>query len=79
MSQRPVLIAGEWINHPSNNTFQCLNPTTGTLLEHSYPVSDWKDCDHALDAAVEAFLATEVLASRDGRRLLGRVCSSHCG
>lgn len=55
MSQRPVLIAGEWINHPSSNTFQCLNPTTGTLLEHSYPVSDWKDCDHALDAAVEAF------------------------
>lgn len=55
MNPAPLLIAGEWRTPANRTNFQCLNPNTGEWLPETYPVSDWSDCDHALDAAVEAF------------------------
>jgi NADP-dependent aldehyde dehydrogenase len=56
MSQypHPVLIAGQWQQANSTDSFQAKNPATGETLPDVYPVSDWKDLDLALAAAHEA-------------------------
>lgn len=51
---RPVLIAGEWRDASSKSTFQATDPNCNATLEPTFPISDWQDCDAALDAAVEA-------------------------
>jgi NADP-dependent aldehyde dehydrogenase len=51
---QPVLIAGHWRQANSKDTFQATNPNTNQLLAATFPVSDWADCDEALDAAVDA-------------------------
>jgi NADP-dependent aldehyde dehydrogenase len=51
MSNQPVLINGEWREATSSAQFQAHNPKTKEALSHVYPVSDWADCDAALDAA----------------------------
>jgi len=58
MSTQPVLIAGEWRAAAGRKTFHAENPTTGEPLPEEFPVSDWTDCDRALDAAAAA--ATEL-------------------
>ena len=59
----PVLIAGEWRPANADKTFQADNPATREPLPDSYPISEWADCDAALDAAVEA--------ARELRKLTG--------
>ena len=62
MSQ-PVLINGTCRPASSSQTFQAANPTTREVIPEEYPVSDWSDCDAALDAAVAA--------AREMRKLSG--------
>ena len=50
----PVLIAGEWRSADADKTFQADNPATRQAIADEYPVSNWSDCDAALDAATEA-------------------------
>jgi NADP-dependent aldehyde dehydrogenase len=54
MSTQPILIAGQWRAAHSNGVFHAENPAWGEKLPDEYPVSDWADCNAALDAAVEA-------------------------
>ncbi len=51
---RPVLIAGQWRDAHAKKTFQAENPHKGEALADIYPVSNWQDCDDALDAAAAA-------------------------
>ena len=53
-SLEPVLLEGKWQAASSCGEFQALNPATGELLEQRFPVSDWSDCDRALEAAAQA-------------------------
>ena len=61
MTRRPLLIAGQWQTPNSRPTFSGFNPATGENLAEEFPISDWQDCDHALDAAVEAFWQLKAL------------------
>jgi NADP-dependent aldehyde dehydrogenase len=54
MSTHPVLIDGTWRAAHGGETFRPDDPAAGTPLPDTYPISDWSDCDAALDAAVEA-------------------------
>ncbi len=54
MVTRPVWIGGEWRDADAIETFLAENPATREPILDSYPVSSWKDCDDALDAAAEA-------------------------
>ncbi|MDA8745312.1 aldehyde dehydrogenase (NADP(+)) [Rubripirellula amarantea] len=51
---RPVLINGTWRDADVASTFQATDPNSNTKLEAEFPVSSWKDCDEALDAAADA-------------------------
>ncbi len=51
---RPVLVSGQWQDSKHSATFQATNPNSAEKLSPEFPVSDWADCDAALDAAVEA-------------------------
>ena len=51
---RPVLIAGQWREAQSQSTFQATDPNKNTKLDAEFPVSDWADCDAALEAAADA-------------------------
>lgn len=81
-SLEPVLLDGEWQVASSCGEFQALNPATGEQLERRFPVSDWSDCDRALDAAVKAAEALreaepEILASFLEAYALGMEQESH--
>ncbi|WP_227718205.1 aldehyde dehydrogenase (NADP(+)) [Microbulbifer sp. Q7] len=54
MYTAPVLIAGEWRQAAESGRFQPTNPTTATGIDRWYPISSWRDCDAALDAATTA-------------------------
>ena len=54
MTVHKVLIAGQWRDSQSNETFQAENPATAEALPDAYPISQWQDCDDALNAAVAA-------------------------
>ncbi|MBW3596052.1 MAG: aldehyde dehydrogenase (NADP(+)) [Planctomycetes bacterium] len=54
INAQPVLIAGRWREAHAAGTFQSDDPVARTPLPEAFPVSTWKDCDEALDAAVEA-------------------------
>lgn len=58
----PVLIAGEWRPANADKNFQADNPTTREAIADEYPVSNWADCDAALDAAVDAARAMRKLS-----------------
>ncbi|TWU02573.1 aldehyde dehydrogenase (NADP(+)) [Stieleria varia] len=51
---QPVLIAGQWRDADSTETFQATDPNKNEKLNAAFPVSKWSDCDAALDAAVAA-------------------------
>lgn len=51
----PVLIHGQWQASHGSDTFQATNPTTGEKITTDFPVSSWKDCELALQAAEQAF------------------------
>jgi NADP-dependent aldehyde dehydrogenase len=50
----PVLIAGEWRQSSSIDSFQAVNPNEGRPIDTSFPVSSMSDVDTALDAGVHA-------------------------
>ncbi len=52
---QPILINGKWIKSHASATFRAENPATAQMLTEEYPISDWHDCDAALDAATSAF------------------------
>ncbi len=49
-----VLIGGQWRASDSSQVFQSTNPANRSALPWRFPVSNWKDCDRALTAAVDA-------------------------
>ena len=51
---RQVLIAGNWRDANYRDTFQATDPNQNVKLEAEFPVSNWEDCDAALDAAADA-------------------------
>lgn len=51
---RQVLIDGRWRDARAVGGFRAENPKTREPLADEYPVSDWSDCDEALDAATRA-------------------------
>ena len=57
-----VWIAGEWRESDAEGAFEPENPSTGEKLGREFPVSRWSDCDHALNAAVEAAHQLEQIA-----------------
>ena len=52
-----VLIAGQWRDANASSSFQASNPGTRELLPAEYPVSNWEDCNEALDSAAAAAVA----------------------
>ena len=54
MTAQPVLIAGQWRPAKAGKFFHAENPATGERLPGEYPISEWPDCDAALNAAAEA-------------------------
>src|ERR1700736_4882078 len=57
MTLQQVLIGGQWRASAGGRQFRAENPATQTLLDESYPISSWSDCDAALDSAYQAFQA----------------------
>jgi alpha-ketoglutaric semialdehyde dehydrogenase len=55
----PILVAGSWRTADPAETFQAVDPATGSLRDALWPVSTWADVDAALDAAVAAAAALE--------------------
>ena len=53
-ANRPVLIAGEWRQAKYEHTFKASDPNKNELLPVEFPVSQWEDCDAALEAAAQA-------------------------
>jgi NADP-dependent aldehyde dehydrogenase len=51
MAVEGVLVAGSWRNATAKSTFRAADPTTGETLEGEFPVSEWQDCEDALNAA----------------------------
>lgn len=54
MAVQQILIDGRWRDARAVGTFRAENPRTREPLAEEYPVSDWSDCDQALDAAARA-------------------------
>ena len=57
MSANKVLINGEWRNASFEAVFSPFSPQDGKQLTSEYPVSNWADCDDALNAAIKAHQA----------------------
>lgn len=51
MAVEQVLVQGGWRKATAKSTFWATNPATGALLEPEFPVSEWQDCEDALNAA----------------------------
>jgi 2,5-dioxopentanoate dehydrogenase len=51
MAVEQVLVAGGWRTATAKSTFHAANPATGEALEGEFPVSEWPDCEDALNAA----------------------------
>jgi NADP-dependent aldehyde dehydrogenase len=51
---RPVLVAGSWRDAEYQQTFRATNPSCNEEIAIDFPISNWDDCDAALEAAVEA-------------------------
>ncbi len=66
MTTQPVLIGGAWRPSQGTQTFQAENPAARQPLDDHYPVSNWDDCDAALQSADQAF---KVLRELPGQRL----------
>jgi alpha-ketoglutaric semialdehyde dehydrogenase len=60
MAVEQVLVAGTWRPAKAQSTFRAEDPAIGEMLEEEFPVSEWQDCDDALNAA--AAVAKELRA-----------------
>ena len=54
MATAQIFVAGEWVDAASTGEFTAENPSTGEQLPEAFPISSWRDCDRALDAAAVA-------------------------
>jgi NADP-dependent aldehyde dehydrogenase len=54
MSIQPVLLAGKWQKSDARDTFRAEDPARCERLADEYPISGWRDCEAALDAAWRA-------------------------
>lgn len=50
-----VLIDGQWRESMSTGSFQADEPRAAAPIGEDYPISNWQDCELALDAAVRAW------------------------
>ena len=69
MTDRRMLIAGEWCTARDGRTFDRFNPATGALASRA-PAAGVADADAAIDAAHRAFPAWAALAPTERRRRL---------
>ncbi|OJA77932.1 salicylaldehyde dehydrogenase, partial [Burkholderia ubonensis] len=69
MTDRQMLIGGEWCAARDGRTFDRFNPATGALASRA-PAAGAADVDAAVDAAHRAFPAWAALAPTERRRLL---------
>src|ERR1035441_10385617 len=60
MAVEQVLVAGGWRDAKAKSTFHVKDPATGETFAGVFPVSEWQDCEDALNAAVA--VATELRA-----------------
>jgi len=65
MAIRQVLIDGQWRPADAVSTFRAENPATCEGLPDEYPVSSWRDCEAALEAAARAFDAMQHMPGGD--------------
>jgi len=72
MSQAPVLIAGQWRVAKSSSGFHAENPATGEKLPAEFPISNWPDCETALDAAAASAVVLRTLPPEQIARFLNR-------
>src|SRR5271154_2902517 len=54
MDVAQILIDGEWRKAQSITSFRAINPAKGETLAAPFPISEWDDCDMALNAASRA-------------------------
>jgi 2,5-dioxopentanoate dehydrogenase len=54
METARILIDGQWRDAHAEGVFHAENPATGETLSTPFPISEWSDCDLALDAASRA-------------------------
>jgi len=66
MSLQRVLIDGDWREADADGSFTGFNPTNKEPLAEEFPVSSWRDCDSALNAATSA---AELLSQMSGERI----------
>ena len=66
----PVLIAGQWRASHSAATFRAENPATVEPLPDEYPISDWPDCEAALDSALSAIAKLKTMPAENIARFL---------
>ena len=50
----PILIDGNWRQASASGTFSAVDPNTSQTLADTYPISQWSDCEAALDSAARA-------------------------
>ncbi|MEM6470924.1 MAG: aldehyde dehydrogenase family protein, partial [Planctomycetota bacterium] len=65
-----VLIAGRWQSSNHSGTFQATNPNTNEKLPAVFPISEWADCEAALDAAASAFREMRSLPAEEIAKFL---------
>ncbi len=70
MADAQVLVGGKWRDANAAGTFQAWDPARGEALPESFPVSQWSDCDEALDAAVAAFASLRAMPRESIARFL---------
>jgi len=69
MDVAQILVNGTWQDATGETTFHAFNPSTGEALTTEFPISDWTDCDAALNAATEAAaVATPAAAPAAGAK-----------
>lgn len=55
MAIQPILLAGKWQPSNSGATFRAEDPAQCAPSADEYPISTWRECETALDAARQAF------------------------
>ena len=77
---RPVLINGQWRQANHQTTFQATDPNHHEMIAEIFPVSEWSDCEEALDAASEAAREIRSLSSETITSLMiSSMAISHSG
>lgn len=67
-----VLIDGQWRNSHHQTSFSPTNPASGEAIALSFPVSEWSDCDLALQSAWSAYECLQTIAPESIARFLDK-------